>query len=59
MNEKELLENILTADILILKRVIEAEKLARGTQTSEGITYAIREIKEQRRELIAQLISAD
>jgi hypothetical protein len=59
MNEKELLENILTADILILSHLMDAKKRANGTQRMGGnfTTEAIQEIKSSRADLIHRLIS--
>jgi hypothetical protein len=60
MNEKELLENILTADILILSHLKDMTRRAGGTTRSGGdYTFeAIREIKEKRADLIERLISS-
>jgi len=57
MTEKQLLENILTADILILARLTNAEKKAKGV-TKLGGDYtreALREIRESKEDLIARL----
>jgi hypothetical protein len=58
-SEKELLENILTADILILAKLEKFRRKADGILTDESTYGAIQEIKRQRAELIQSLFSGD
>ena len=55
-SEKELLENILTADILILAESMRIRNQMNGLH-GDFVSDAIREIKAQRRALIERLIS--
>jgi hypothetical protein len=59
MNDKELLENILAADDLVLSHLMDAKKRASGTQRAGGdfTDEAIQEIKEQRHDIIARLVA--
>jgi hypothetical protein len=58
MNEKELLENILAADILILAKCKKIHKEMQGTH-GDYVSEAIRDIKKSRHDLIAKLLAAD
>ena len=58
MNEtqqKELLQNLMTANILILAKCIKMQKEAHGTHGGDYIDEAIREIKKARNDLILKL----
>ncbi|MOA40025.1 hypothetical protein D3C78_1618540 [compost metagenome] len=55
-DQKELLELILTAEVLALGAAIKAAKLAKGTQTtSDCVSDAVREIKSKRGKIIELL----
>ena len=56
MNEKELLENILTADILILAQCLKIQKQMDGTH-GDYTKEALREIRKSRGDLISKLLS--
>jgi hypothetical protein len=58
-SEKELLENILTADILILAKLEKFRQKADGILTDESTYGAIQEIKRHRAELVQSLLSGD
>lgn len=56
MENNEMLELLLTAEVLSLGKQIKASKAAKGTQTTSDCTSdAIREIKSKRAEVIAAL----
>ena len=56
MGNNELLELLLTAEVLSLGKQIKAEKTADGTQTTRDCTSdAVREIKRKRAEIIGLL----
>jgi len=55
-DKKELLELILTAEVLALGAAIKAAKAAKGTQTtSDCVSDAVREIKNKREKIIQML----
>ena len=56
MSEKDLLESILTAQVLILAKTLKSEKKARGvTSTSDFISEASREIQDQKSKILRAL----
>lgn len=59
MTEKELLESILAADVLILSHLIEAKKFAWNvhSKNADFTADAIRKIKTSKQDLISRLIS--
>lgn len=55
-DQKEILELILTAEVLALGAAIKAAKAAKGTQTtSDCVSDAVREIKSKREKIIQML----
>ncbi|UST65950.1 hypothetical protein NF673_09425 [Pseudomonas moraviensis] len=59
-DQKELLELILTAEVLALGAAIKAEKRANGTiTTSDCINEAVRKIKSKRQKVIELLSQPD
>lgn len=57
MNEKEMLENILTAEVLTLAKTLEIhDSIIKGTRGTY-LMDAIREIKDKREAVIQQLLS--
>jgi len=59
MTEKALLENILTAEVLTLSRILHIEKKEKGVNKIGGdyTREAIEEIKRSRADVIARLIA--
>ena len=55
-DQKEILELILTAEVLALGAAIKAAKAAKGTHTSSDcVSDAVREIKSKREKIIQML----
>ena len=57
MNDsQELLENILTAEILILGKMLKAEKLAKGVKSTSDYTSEAASLIRQKRSSLLQLL---
>ena len=54
MSEKELLENILASQVLILGRQIDAENASKGI-TSNGMIAAMKEIIDKKDDILSSL----
>lgn len=57
-DQKEVLELILTAEVLSLAKAIKAAKVAKGTTTGDCISDAVREIQSKRQQVLQLLLTA-
>ena len=58
MSENELLESILTAQVLTLAKALKAEKAAKGvTSTSDFIVDAARMIRNEKSRILEEILN--